>query len=198
MLIIERKKNILDKYFITPNYHENKAKEYFFKIEKLLDSGINLIQFRSKYLDTKEYTIISKKIYNICKKYNASFIINDFKNFNLNKYCDGIQLTSNNLKNLNLLNIDKKFILIGSCHNIHEVKICNNFEVDLVLISPVLNTNNKTGIGWVKFKELVNKSNIPVFALGGLSYTDHINNVKKNGGVGIAASSYFYNLFDYR
>ena len=58
MLIIERKKNILDKYFITPNYHENKAKEYFFKIEKLLDSGINLIQFRSKYLDTKEYTII--------------------------------------------------------------------------------------------------------------------------------------------
>ena len=198
MLIIERKKNILDKYFITPNYNANIAKEYFYKIEKLLDSGINLIQFRSKYLDNEEYTIISKKIYNICKKYNASFIINDFKNFNLNKYCDGVQLTSDNLKNLSLLNIDKQYILIGSCHCIKEIEICNNFKLDLILISPVLNTYSKNGIGWIKFKELVNKSNIPVFALGGLSYADHISIVKKNGGIGIAASSYFYNLFSSR
>ena len=39
---------------------------------------------------------------------------------------------------------------------------------------------------------------VPVFALGGLKYPEDIENVKINGGVGIAASKYFYGLFDSR
>ena len=198
MLITEHNINKTDKYFITPNYSEINSKDYYFRIEKLLDSGIKIIQFRSKNLKSKDYSRISRKIYNICKKYDASYIINDYSNFSLNKYCDGIQLTSNNLKEIRKMNLDKRYILIGSCHNIDEIKICNNLEVNLILISPVFSTSNKTGIGWKKFKELVNESKIPVFALGGLNYPDDIENVKINGGVGIAASKYFYSLFDSR
>ena len=198
MLITEHNINKTDKYFITPNYSEINSKDYYFRIEKLLDSGIKIIQFRSKNLKSKDYSRISRKIYNICKKYDASYIINDYSNFSLNKYCDGIQLTSNNLKEIRKMNLDKRYILIGSCHNIDEIKICNNLEVNLILISPVFSTSNKTGIGWKKFKELVNESKIPVFALGGLKYPDDIENVKINGGVGIAASKYFYSLFDSR
>ena len=117
---------------------------------------------------------------------------------NLNKYCDGIQLTSNNLKNVKKFSFDKKYILIGSCHNAKEIKICNELQINLILISPIFSTNNKTGIGWGKFKELAGKSKIPVFALGGLKYPNDITNVKINGGVGIAASTYFYSLFDSR
>ena len=198
MLITEHNINKTDKYFITPNYSEINSKDYYFRIEKLLDSGIKIIQFRSKNLKSKDYSRISRKIYNICKKYDASYIINDYSNFSLNKYCDGIQLTSNNLKEIRKMNLDKRYILIGSCHNIDEIKICNNLEINLILISPVFSTSNKTGIGWKKFKELVNESKIPVFALGGLKYPDDIENVKINGGVGIAASKYFYSLFDSR
>ena len=198
MLITEHNINKTDKYFITPNYSEINSKDYYFRIEKLLDSGIKIIQFRSKNLKSKDYSRISRKIYNICKKYDASYIINDYSNFSLNKYCDGIQLTSNNLKEIRKMNLDKRYILIGSCHNIDEIKICNNLEINLILISPVFSTSNKTGIGWKKFKELVNKSKVPVFALGGLKYPDDIENVKINGGVGIAASKYFYSLFDSR
>ena len=198
MLITEHNINKTDKYFITPNYSEINSKDYYFRIEKLLDSGIKIIQFRSKNLKSKDYSRISRKIYNICKKYDASYIINDYSNFSLNKYCDGIQLTSNNLKEIRKMNLDKRYILIGSCHNIDEIKICNNLEVNLILISPVFSTSNKTGIGWKKFKELVNESKIPVFALGGLKYPDDLENVKINGGVGIAASKYFYSLFDSR
>ncbi|MBT3519683.1 MAG: hypothetical protein HOA86_01575 [Gammaproteobacteria bacterium] len=198
MLITEHNINKTDKYFITPNYSEINSKDYYFRIEKLLDSGIKIIQFRSKNLKSKDYSRISRKIYNICKKYDASYIINDYSNFSLNKYCDGIQLTSNNLKEIRKMNLDKRYILIGSCHNIDEIKICNNLNINLILISPVFSTSNKTGIGWKKFKELVNESKIPVFALGGLKYPDDIENVKINGGVGIAASKYFYSLFDSR
>lgn len=198
MLITEHNIIKTDKYFITPNYSETNSKDYYFRIEKLLDSGIKIIQFRSKNLKNEDYSRISRKIYNICKKYDASYIINDYSNFNLNKYCDGIQLTSNNLQEIRKFNLDKRYILIGSCHNIDEIKICNKLEVNLILISPVFSTSNKTGIGWKKFKELVNESTIPVFALGGLKYPDDIENVKINGGVGIAASKYFYSLFDSR
>ena len=198
MPIIEHNISKIDKYFITPNYSKKISKDYYFRIEKILDSGIKIVQFRSKNLNSEDYSRVSKKIYNICKKYNASFIINDYSNFNLNKYCDGIQLTSNNLKNIKTFNLDKTYILIGSCHNISEIKICNDLKINLILISPIFSTSNKEGIGWVKFKELVNESKIPVFALGGLKYSDDIENVKINGGVGIASSTYFYNLFDSR
>ena len=152
MLITEHNINKTDKYFITPNYSEINSKDYYFRIEKLLDSGIKIIQFRSKNLKSKDYSRISRKIYNICKKYDASYIINDYSNFSLNKYCDGIQLTSNNLKEIRKMNLDKRYILIGSCHNIDEIKICNNLNINLILISPVFSTSNKTGIGWKNFK----------------------------------------------
>ena len=195
MPTIERRLQQVDKYFITPNYIESESIDYFIKIENILEAGIKIIQFRSKNLNIEDYSRVSKKIYCLCRKYDSIFIINDFKNFNLNKYCDGIQLTSKNLKNINLVNFNKKYILIGSCHNVQEIEMCNNLQLNLILISPVYDTNSKKGIGWLKFKELVNKSDIPAFALGGLSYTEHIENVKFNGGVGVAASSYFYNLF---
>ena len=195
MPTIERRLQQVDKYFITPNYIESESIDYFIKIENILEAGIKIIQFRSKNLNIEDYSRVSKKIYCLCRKYDSIFIINDFKNFNLNKYCDGIQLTSKNLKNINLVNFNKKYILIGSCHNVQEIEMCNNLQLNLILISPVFDTNSKKGIGWLKFKELVKKSDIPAFALGGLSYTEHIENVKFNGGVGVAASSYFYNLF---
>ena len=74
-----------DQYFITPDFKSNDSEVYFSTIKKILESGIKLIQFRSKNLSLIEYTSISKKIFNICKLYNAFFIINDYKNYESNK-----------------------------------------------------------------------------------------------------------------
>ena len=185
-----------EKYFITPDYNNDIAYEYYLKIESALKSGIQLLQFRSKNLSVEEYSVIARKIYVLCKSYRVKFIINDYKNLELNLYCDGVQLTSENLRDIKIHNINKKYIIIGSCHNIKEIEICNNTGVNLVLISPILNTNKKKGIGWKKFKKFASISKCPVFGLGGLDYNVDINNVKRNGGIGIAASSYFYNLFN--
>tara|TARA_B110000914_G_C15509142_1_gene469841 strand:+ start:986 stop:1576 length:591 start_codon:yes stop_codon:yes gene_type:complete len=196
MQIIDHDIKKYDKYFITPDYKDCLSYEYYNKIENALKSGVQLLQFRSKNLSVTEYSKISKKIYNICVSYNVKYIVNDYKNFESNLYCDGVQLTSDNLKNIKLYNINKKYIIIASCHNINEIEICNSSNITLVLISPILRTNNKDGIGWKKFKALASSSKYPVFGLGGLSYNIHINTIIKNGGIGLAASSYFYNLFD--
>ena len=52
-------------------------------------------------------------------------------------------------------------------------------------------------LGWDDFNNLCKLSRHPVYALGGLNYEDHINLVKKNGGVGIAAISYFWEKKNY-
>ncbi len=186
-----------DKYFITPNYDYNFSNDYFNKIEKVLDHGVRLLQFRSKNLNGEQYTHISKKIYNICSKYNSFFFINDLKNFNNNQYCDGIHLTSANILYNNYNLIPETHHISVSCHNKNEINICNELSINFVLISPVLDTGNKIGLGWEKFKMLASLSKHPVFALGGMNYHRDIDYVKRNGGHGLAAISYFYNeLFD--
>ena len=195
MLNIEHNINKYDKYFITPDYNDSTSRDYFIIIEKILNHGIKLIQFRSKNLTSEKYSEIAKKIFTLCEKYNSFFIINDVSNLKFNKYCDGIHLTSDNIKNFNISSIDRSYLLIGSCHNENEIMICNNNYVDIITISPIYNTDGKNGIGWDKFKELVEKSKHPVFALGGLNYKRDIDTIMKLGGLGLASKSYFYNLF---
>ena len=195
---IEHDINKNDKYFITPDYNESATRNYYSNIEKILQSGVKLIQFRSKNLTSEKYCEISRKISTLCKKYKSYFIINGVDNLKFNKYCDGIQLTSDNIKNVNIKSIDRKYFLIGSCHNENEIIICNNSNIDLITISPIYNTGSKIGIGWDKFRELTKKSKQPVFALGGLNYKRDIDTIRKSGGIGLASKSYFYNLFKAR
>ena len=179
-----------DQYFITPDFKSNDSEVYFSTIKKILESGIKLIQFRSKNLSLIEYTSISKKIFNICKLYNAFFIINDYKNYESNKYCDGIQLTSENLMSGNFYNLDKKIFLVASCHNKNEINICNDSSINIILISPIYDTKIKSGIGWDNFMILNSFSLKPAYALGGLDYKRDIKIAKKFGAVGIAGTSY--------
>ena len=67
-----------DKYFITPNYNKSNSESYLMKIEKILDNGIKLLQFRSKNLSQENFSYVSRKIYNLCTKYDSYFIINGF------------------------------------------------------------------------------------------------------------------------
>ena len=112
-----------DKYFITPDYNNNNSRSYFKKIEKILEYGVKLLQFRSKNLSKDQYNNISKKIYDICIKYDSYYIINDFNNFKNNTYCDGVHLTSDNLLYYNSYNIPSDYIVVGSCHNEKEIDI---------------------------------------------------------------------------
>tara|TARA_Y100000022_G_scaffold186530_1_gene183195 strand:- start:1644 stop:2228 length:585 start_codon:yes stop_codon:yes gene_type:complete len=183
-----------DKYFITQDFVEDNEKTYLEKIETILRLGIKIIQFRSKNLSLNQYSEMSKKIFKLCKSYNTTYIINDYKNYENNKYCDGLQLTSKNLMIFNNLSKINNTLLLGSCHNLKEIDICNKNNFDMITISPVRNTHNKIGIGWEKFSNLTRHSNSPVFALGGLNYKEDINIAIKNGATGIAASTYFYKL----
>ena len=183
-----------DKYFITQDFDGDDKKIFLEKIERVLRSGIKIIQFRSKNLSIDQYSEMSKNIFELCKYYNSTYIINDYKNYNKNKYCDGLQFTSKNLKHYHTFTKIKDIFLLGSCHNFEEIDICNSNNFHMITISPIKNTHNKTGIGWDKFRSLSQHAHAPVFALGGLDYNHDINIAIQNGASGIAASSFFYKL----
>ena len=191
---IEPKLKGIDKYFITPEYNNQNKKTYLNIIENILILGIKIIQFRSKNLDEESYNKLALSISDKCKQYNSLFIINDFKNYRKNNFCDGIQFTSKNITNKDFSKINKEVLFFGSCHNKSEISLCNNGDFDLILISPVKDTSGKKGIGWNNFHTLCLTSKAPVFGLGGLNFEEDINLIKEYGGFGIAGTKYFYGL----
>ena len=77
----------------------------------------------------------------------------------------------------------------ASCHNAAELDRAQSLGLDYALLSPVLPTASHPGaapLGWEKFAELVERTALPVYALGGMTQR-HIAVARQCGGQGIAA-----------
>lgn len=70
----------------------------------------------------------------------------------------------------------KNFLLIGSAHNLKELKIKEKQRVKLIFLSPIFQTNKKKKfLNIIKFNNLSRISKKPIIALGGIN----AKNVKK-------------------
>tara|TARA_Y100000588_G_C14026466_1_gene826677 strand:- start:315 stop:1001 length:687 start_codon:yes stop_codon:yes gene_type:complete len=88
-------------------------------------------------------------------------------------------------------NSDVKCIFGASCHNEEELKRASELGVDYCLLSPIKSKyEGIPPLGWKKFKSLSEKTNIPIFPLGGLNFTD-VKTAEKNNAAGIAGISLF-------
>ena len=89
-------------------------------------------------------------------------------------------------------NHDSHSGLIGiSCHDQQQLDQANSIKADYALLSPVLPTQTHSEVrplGWQKFSELVASSDIPVYALGGLSI-ESLPQARLHGAHGIAGIS---------
>ena len=83
-----------------------------------------------------------------------------------------------------------------SVHNIDELRTAEKKNIDLVLLSPVKKTLShpeSAPLGWEVFRNIVDKTNIPVYALGGMRKEDIVK-AQSLGGQGIAAIGEFWNI----
>lgn len=85
-------------------------------------------------------------------------------------------------------------LLFGvSCHTQEDIRKAETLDADYVLLSPVKSTPSHPGastLGWQGLKEISGATRIPVYALGGMTYTD-LEMAKANGARGIAGISMF-------
>ena len=130
------------------------------------------------------------KIKNFLKKRgNKFFLANDFKLAQKLKL-DGVYLPSFNRK-FNHLSYSKilNFNVIGSAHNLKEIRIKEMQKVKAIFISSLFK-KNKNYLGLNKFKTLNNFTNNNVVALGGITQKN-IKKIKLLNITGIAGISYF-------
>ena len=138
-----------------------------------LDKKINII-FRNYKITNIDSEI--KEIKNLCKLSNRKiFVAGNIKM--AKKYrLDGIYIPAfdNKLNYMNL-NLTKSFKIIGSAHNIKEVKIKEKQGCTNIFISPIFhNPKNNSFLGVIKFNLINLHTDVKTIALGGLNQ----NNIK--------------------
>ena len=133
--------------------------------------------------------IILTKIF--CKKKGFKlYLANNLKSA-IKLGLDGVYLPAfNQHKKYHNLPIYKNFKIIGSAHNIKELKIKESQNCEKIFISPIFKTEkNKKFLGTVKFNLLTKITKKKVISLGGIN-TENLKKIRLTKSKGIASISW--------
>tara|TARA_Y100000741_G_C18056692_1_gene478727 strand:- start:30 stop:548 length:519 start_codon:yes stop_codon:yes gene_type:complete len=130
------------------------------------------------------------KIKRECKKNSNKFYLSNNIKLALKLNLDGAYIPSfnNSLKHL-CYSIRKNFRIIGSAHNIKEIKIKEKQKVEKIVLSSLFK-KNKNYLGLYKFKLLSKLTERKVIVLGGIS-KKNIKKIKLLETSEFAGISYF-------
>ena len=173
--------------------HKKFLKLYYF-IEEFKKSIIDkqslntAIIYRNYKKNYKIAEIISIRDY--CRKKNIKFFLSNNIKLSINLNLDGAYLPSFNesLVHLNY-NFKKNFVLIGSAHNLKEIRVKERQKVKEIFLSSLFKDNGNF-LGLYKFNILSNYSKKNIVALGGIS-KENINLINLTKSIGFAGISYF-------
>ena len=173
--------------------HYKFIKKYYF-IEKFEKSNIDKQDLNTTiiYRNYKENYKIDEILFlkNYCRKKKLKFLLSNNVKLSIKLNLDGAYLPSFN-KNFSHLSFrfKKKFILLGSAHNLKEIRIKEKQNVDKIFISSIFKKNNNF-LGINKFDLISKQSNKEIIALGGIS-KDNIGLINLTKSAGIAGISFF-------
>ena len=170
---------ILNKYYFINKFDQS-------HIDKQ-DKGTTII-YRNYSQNVCDKLIL--KIKNYCKKKGNTFLISNNVKLAIKLDLDGAYIPSfNNDKKHLSYSFKKKFIILGSAHNVYEIRTKELQKVETIFLSSIFK-KNKNYLGVKRFKLLSLLTKKPFIALGGLSN----NNLKKLnliGCHGFAGISFF-------
>ena len=173
--------------------HNKTLNRYYF-IKKFDQSHIDkqnkktILIFRNYDQDIDEKLILTIK--NYCKKKGNKFLISNNIKLAIKLNLDGAYIPSfNNDKKHLSYSFKKNFIILGSAHNLYEIRNKESQNVKAIFLSSIFK-KNKNFLGINRFKLLSHLSKKPLIALGGVSN----NNLKKLNLIncfGFAGISFF-------
>ena len=159
--------------------HINNYRKYYFinkfetiNIDRLDDRSV--VIYRNYNLKIPDIKLILK-IKKYCKKKKIKFLLANNVKLAIKLGLDGAYIPSFDKSTLHLnFSLNKKFNLIGSAHNIKEIRTKEIQKVNKIFISSLFK-KNKNYLGINKFKLISNYTKKKVVVLGGISK----NNLKK-------------------
>lgn len=160
-------------------------------LRKIIENKVNLLQLRIKALALSELQTVYEQVSATCQKHGIRLLINSDLSLS-NVEADGIHLSSRALMLASTRPVNYQWVA-ASCHNLEELRHAEQIGVDFVVLAPILPTPTHPGVtplGWATMANLIERVNLPVFALGGLKLQD-IDRVVQSGAQGIAGISAF-------
>ena len=171
--------NFINKFYFIDKFEVNNIKN--------LDKKTSIVyrNYNNK-LNTEEIL----KIRNICKQKRIKFYFANNLKLAIKYKSDGLYIPSFNSSTLTKGKIFKKnFEVLGSAHNIKEIRQKEKQGVTKLFISSIFK-KNKNYLGINKFKLVSNLTSKKVVALGGIS-KKNINTLKLLNNLEFAGISYF-------
>ena len=173
--------------------HYKFIKKYYF-IEKFQKSNIDKQDLNTTiiYRNYKKNYKIDEILFlkNYCRKKKLKFLLSNNVKLSIKLNLDGAYLPSFN-KNFSHLSYTykKDFILLGSAHNLKEIRIKEKQNVNKIFVSSIFKKNGNF-LGINKFNLLSKLSYKKIIALGGIS-KDNIRLINLTKSVGVAGISIF-------
>ncbi len=188
-------KNISHLHYITQDIAGVSHQEL---TTRACQAGINWVQLRVKNKSYNEWLDIALETEMICRKYHATFIINDNVKIAKAIKADGVHLGKTDMSPREARQeLGNKVIIGGTANSFEDVEQLNDAGVDYIGLGPFRFTNTKENLnqllgieGYKNIMEQCQKSGItiPIIAIGGIKVED-VTQLMKTGVYGIAAAS---------
>ncbi len=179
--------NLPDTYLITPPGVESRER-FLRQLEKVLESGISLLQFRVFGLEDRQLEQLAREACLLCQEHDARMMLNGSVVLARKTGAHGVHLDRRRLLSSCSRKDYPDLLLAASCHDARELQQAQHLGVDFAVLSPVLPTMSHPDaevLGWGRFQELCAEVSIPVYALGGMS-VDLLQQSWVRGAQGIA------------
>jgi len=173
--------------------HYKFIKKYYF-IEKFQKSNIDKQDLNTTiiYRNYKKNYKIDEILFlkNYCKKKKLKFLLSNNVKLSIKLDLDGAYIPSFNKNFYHLSYTYKKsFLLLGSAHNLKEIRIKEKQNVNKIFVSSIFKKNDNF-LGINKFNLLSKLSYKKIIALGGIS-KDNIGLINLTKSTGVAGISFF-------
>ena len=171
---------------------------------KILNRYYFINKFDKSHLDkqVKETTIIFRnykqpideklilKLKNYCKKTGKKFLLSNNIKLAIRFNLDGVYIPSFNSDKKHLsYSLKKRFIILGSAHNVHQIRTKELQKVNKIFLSSIFK-ENKNFLGVYRFKLLSLLSKKPFIALGGIS-NHNLKKLSYTNCLGFAGISFY-------
>ena len=163
---------------------EDLNKDYIHNLKK--DVAIIYRNYKKK-LNIKKLIDFNKE----CKKKKIYFYLANYSKIAIRLALDGVYIPSFNKKKNYITNKPINFLILGSAHNLPELKIKEEQGVDCIFLAPLFLTKKSNKfLGINNFKKLSNETKKRVIALGGLK-KNNLSKIKLLNIHGYASISLF-------
>ena len=138
------------------------------------------------------------KIKTLCKKDNRKFFLANNIKIAIQLNLDGVYIPSFNKElKINYFAKKKKFKILGSAHNISEIRQKENQRVNCIFLSPVFITKKSNKfLGIHKFNNLTNYTSKKIVCLGGIK-KNNLKKIKLLNTYGFSSVSLFRQNIEY-